>query len=98
MKRVKCPLYEKAVRTHGSVLWVNEEATENLIIGIRQQTNIDNIILNVYFLSFSQEEKIKRPSLENRKNVSLTEPCPPDFSLSKGYCKGNRTNHTDPVF
>lgn len=53
---------------------MNDEATENLSIGIRQQTNIDNIIVNVYFLSFSQEEKIKVPSLENRKNFTLMEP------------------------
>lgn len=39
---------------------MNDEATENLSIGIRQQTNIDNIIVNVYSLSLSQEEKNKK--------------------------------------
>lgn len=38
---------------------VNDEATWNLSICIRQQTNIDNIIINVCFWSLSQEGKNK---------------------------------------
>lgn len=48
---------------------INDEATENLSISIRQQTNIDNIIVNVRFWSLSQEEKIKRPSLKIGRTI-----------------------------
>lgn len=44
----------------------------------------------------ARKEKIKIPSLENRKSTTLAELCPPDFSLFKSYCRDSRAGHMDP--
>lgn len=46
-------------------LGMNDERAENLSIRVRQQTNIDNIMVNVCSQSSRQEEKIKINSPEN---------------------------------